>query len=194
MIRYQVVILLDDVGDFGVGEAVSEDFCLSLHLLHQVTILVHHFANLALQIRPDFLLILDDILRLVELILQILHLVLQLTHLVVLILLKIGQELLEDENLGLPFVSLLRQLLHLRAQGCLTLLVRFKGRISPISTFCQGKKLLIEPQVGRQVFDLLFQLFVLLSVVVQLGGLFERQELLIVPMVSEKAFLVLFSG
>ena len=49
--------------------------------------------------------------------------------------------------------------------------------------------MLVKNQVGRQVVDSLLQLLVLLPVVVELGGLLEDQEFLILRVVREEALI-----
>ena len=65
MIVQKVVVLFDNVGDFGRSQTVCEDLRLSLHFLHQLRVFVDHFADLSFQVGPYLLLILDNVLRFV---------------------------------------------------------------------------------------------------------------------------------
>ena len=109
----QVVVLLHHVGDLCCGEAISQNLGLRFHFLHQIRIFVHDFADLALQVRPNFLFVLDDVLRLVEFVLEVVNLLLKLLHLIAFLLLEVGEHLLEDQYLGLVIFSLLQKVINL---------------------------------------------------------------------------------
>ena len=113
MVIEQVVVLFDNIGNFCRGKAFCQYFGLRLDFLHEIAVLVHNFPDLPLQIRPNLLLILNDVLCLVQLSFQILNLILELTLSIVFILLEVCQHLLEDQDLRLSFVSLLRNLIDL---------------------------------------------------------------------------------
>ena len=107
MIVEQVIILLHNIGDLCGSQAVRQDLCLSFYLLHEVRVLVHNFANFALQIRPDFLLVLDDVFSFVKLGLQIIYLLFELFHLITLLLFEVCKHLFKDQNLCLIIFTLL---------------------------------------------------------------------------------------
>ena len=123
MVVDQVVVLLHHVGDLCCGEAISQNLGLRFHFLHQIRIFVHDFADLALQVRPNFLFVLDDVLRLVEFVLEVVNLFLKLLHLIAFLLLEVGEHLLEDQYLGLVIFSLLQKVINLPLHRLFPLLV-----------------------------------------------------------------------
>ena len=167
MVGHQVVILFNHIRHLCRGKALGQNLRLRLDLLHEVTVLVDRLANLTLQVRPNLLLILNDVLCLVQLCLQILDLIFKLTHLIILVLFEVGQQLLEDEDLGLAVVALFRDLVDLGRHGCLPLQVGLKSLIYTFFTLCQSQKFFVKMQIRLQIFDLLLQLLVLFSVIVK---------------------------
>jgi len=176
---------------------------------------VHHFSDFALKISPDLLLVLDDVLSFIELVFQIINLLFEILDLVIFLLLEISEHLLEDEDLRLVvlprFQQLIDLLLHsflsflIRSEPCLHLkiVVALLGRtvlmLDGICTllrsillqiisgvFGHSQQLLVQLQVHIQVPDLFFELIVLFPVVIDLGGLLERDKLLVLRVVSEE--------
>jgi len=123
MVIDQVVVLLDHVADLGSCQAVGQDLRLRLHLAHQFAVRADDLANLPLQVGPNLLFVLDDVLGLVQLVLQVLDFFFELAHLVVLILLEVGQHLLEDEDLRLGLIPLPPDLIYLHRCSVFPLLV-----------------------------------------------------------------------
>ena len=214
MILHQVVVLLDNVGHLGRGQAVSQYLSLCLDLLHKVAVFTDNLTDLALQVSPYLLLVLDDVLGLVQLVLQVVDLLLQFLHLVILILLEVSKHLLEDKDLGLVIVALLDQVVYLLLHGffpflvhlesCLhlqvlvaiiccsilgVLLAVYLGHALGIVRLSERQKLLVQSKVHGQILYLLFQLVVLLSVVVQLRCLFQSQELLVLSVICEESIV-----
>ena len=129
MIVNESVVLLHNIGDLGRCKTVSQNLCLSLDLLHELRVFRNDLSNLALKVCPDFLLVLYDVLCLIKLVLQIVNLVLQLFDLVVLLLLEVRKHLLEDENLGLTFITLFGYFVQLLLHGVLSFLVGLQTRL-----------------------------------------------------------------
>ena len=69
MIVNESIVLLYNIRDLGRCKTVSENFCLSLDLLHEFRVFRNDLSNLALKVCPDFLLVLYDVLCLIKLVL-----------------------------------------------------------------------------------------------------------------------------
>ena len=70
MVLHQIGVLLHDVRDFRLSEAVSQNSSFRLHLVVQFRVLLNDFGDFTLQIRPYLLFKLDYVLGLVQLVFE----------------------------------------------------------------------------------------------------------------------------
>ena len=70
MVLDQISVLLDDVGDFGLGKAVSQNSSFCLHLMVQFRVLFDDFGDFTFEIRPNLLFELDYVLGFIQLVFE----------------------------------------------------------------------------------------------------------------------------
>lgn len=105
VISKQARVLVYNVANFSFSKAVSKYFCLLLYFLHQVGILMNHFAYFTLEISPDFLFVLHNVLCFVQLHFEFFNLSFLVFYSLDLLHLKVDKHLLLNEYIGLCFIS-----------------------------------------------------------------------------------------
>ncbi len=156
-------VLLDDGADLVLGEAVGEDPRFAFDLAEQVAVLVDDLADLALETRPNLLLVLNDELRAVQLVLQLPDFHLELAPRLRVLLLLVLHYLPHQQLLRLRLVPFSRHALQQTRRVRVFLLSGLE-----VGIFIFQKQLLVQRKGLLQVRDLRLQLLVLGLQVAQL--------------------------